>query len=182
MPPMPTSRPRGLAAAALALALVAAAPGSAAAEPDPPFAIGGRPVWFVMGGAEGGASLSDGRSGFAGGELSLVRLDEGRFAGVYGGALRDFGDDSTLVSAGPELGLHLRRARTLPLSLAVDGGPAVELGEETRWGGVARLSITVFGTLSIYARGGLLDGDPLAQVGLALKFPLFSPMGGGSQP
>jgi hypothetical protein len=182
MPPMRTHRPRGLAAAALAGAILAGAAGRVAAEPDPPFAIGGRPVWFVMGGAEGGASLSDGRGGFAGGELSLVRLDEGRFAGVYGAALRDFGADSTLLSVGPELGLHVRRGRALPLSLAVDGGPAVELGDGTRWGGIARLSLTVFGTVSLYARGGLLDGEPLAQVGLALKFPLFSPLGGGSQP
>lgn len=163
-------------------ALVAGTARVAAAEPDPPFVIGGSPAWFVMGGAEGGASLSDGRGGFAGGELSLVRLDEGRFAGVYGGALRDFGAGTTLMSVGPELGLHVRRARTLPLSLAVDGGPAVELGDQTRWGGIARLSLTVFGTVSLYARGGVLDGEPLAQVGLALKFPLFSPMGGGSQP
>lgn len=187
---MPTSMmalPRaGLAigwlASALAAGMVGAWPGAAAAEEEAPFTIGASPAWFLLGGVTSGATLVEEGGGFLGGELSLVRLRDGRFAGLYADSYYDFGAGATYVSVGPELGLHFRSSQALPLSVGVDGGLALRLDGETDAGPAGRLSITLFGMLSVYGRYvHLLAGDDeqAFQAGVALKFPLISPLGGG---
>jgi hypothetical protein len=170
--------------ASLASSLAAAlGAGTADADPDPPFSIGGRPAWFLLGGVSGGANLAiegEEGGGFAGGELSLVRLREGRFFGLYVDGAYDFGAGATTLSAGPELGFHLRSDRPLPISFAVDAGPALRVDGEASPGAAARLSATLFGLLSIYGRTIYVDADEgeLAfQAGVLLKFPLTSPLG-----
>src|SRR5262249_50760826 len=93
-------RPHSLVVLALALA----APRAARAD-DPPFTIGSRPAWYLMGGVTGGDTVvSEGGGGFVGGELSLVRLRDGVWTGLYGDGYYDFGIDGTYVTAGGELG------------------------------------------------------------------------------
>ncbi|HWM88190.1 MAG TPA: hypothetical protein VNO33_20190 [Kofleriaceae bacterium] len=169
-----------LVAAALALLVGRVA----AAEEEPAFTIGATPAWFLLGGLTGGATFADGDSGgFAGGELSLVRLVAGRFAGLYSDAYRDFGLDATVLSVGPEIGLHLRRNKKLPISIGLDGGAAMRFADETELGASGRLSITIFGMLSIYGRYTFMDaevGDHVLHAGAMLKFPLLSPFGRGA--
>jgi hypothetical protein len=69
-----------LIAAGLAVSL---APSVAHAD-DPPFTIGSRPAWILLGGVTTGGTvaLAD-RGAFVGGELSLARLREASFVGLY---------------------------------------------------------------------------------------------------
>ena len=158
---------------------LATAPAVARAD-DPPFTIGARPVWFVTAGATGGATVGvDTRGGFVGGEVSLVRLREARFAGLYADAYHDLGVDGTYLTAGPELG-WIRRSKTMPLAFGLDGGGALRLGDERALGATGRLFVTVAGALSLHARYAYLDADAdphVVQVGLTLKFPLGPPFG-----
>src|SRR5690349_8516117 len=89
--------------AALVAALVLA-PGVAHADPRA-FRIGAKPVWWVMGGVTGGGTVTvDDRGGFVGGELSVSRLRQGTYVGVYADGYRDFGIDGTYTTAGVEVG------------------------------------------------------------------------------
>lgn len=163
--------------------LVAAGPRAAAADQDPPFTIGARPAWFLLGGVTGGATVAEEGGGFVGGELSLVRLRDGRFAGLYADSFHDFGPGATFLTVGPELGLHVRSRSALPISFGIDGGLAMRFDGETSAGASGRLSITLFGLFSIYGRYMYLDpgdGDHVVQAGAALKFPLISPLGGAA--
>ncbi|HKE14253.1 MAG TPA: hypothetical protein VKB80_05300 [Kofleriaceae bacterium] len=165
--------------------LLAALPRAAAADGDPPFTIGPRPAWFLLGGVTGGATLAEseggGGGGFVGGELSLVRLRDGRFAGLYADGYRDFGGDATYLSAGPELGVHLRSAKGMQLSFGADAGLALRVADDSDAGAAGRLSVTLFGLFSIYGRAIYLAADRddmVVQAGAMLKFPLASPFGG----
>jgi hypothetical protein len=161
------------------------APTSPAPEPasvsggEPAFSIGARPVWFLLGGVTGGATVAvDQRGGFVGGELSLVRLRDGRFVGFFADATYDFGPDATYLTAGPEIGFHRRSTTGLPVSLGADVGVAVRFAEENRLGASGRLSLTLFGLFSIYGRYlfiGEEGGEHVVQAGAMLKFPLASP-------
>src|SRR6266545_3969715 len=156
---MTTMRTMALAGGAVAALLVAAmAPGAAVAEEEHPFTIGARPVWFLLGGVTGGTSFaSDDMGGFLGGELSLVRLEGGRFAGLYLDGAYDFGAGATFLSAGPELGLHIRSTRAV--SLGLDGGLALRFQDEAKAGATGRLAVTLFGMFSIYGRYTYLGAD-----------------------
>jgi hypothetical protein len=167
---------------AAALALVLAAPRGAAADG---FTIGARPVWFVTGGATaGGSVVADDRGGFVGGELSLARLRENRFVGLYADGCYDFGFGGTYVTAGPELGL-IRRSLKLPLSLGIDGGGAVRIGDATDVGATGRVFLGLFGTVALYGRYVYVHtdagADHVVQVGVTLKFPLGPPWGAGTR-
>lgn len=150
-----------------------------AAADERAFTIGTRPVWFVTGGLTTGGSLSAPRGAFVGGELSLVRLRERRFVGLYADALHDFGPDATYLTAGPELGL-IRRSRLLPVAVGLDGGALLRFGDERALGATGRLFVTFAGAVGLFGRYAYLDtadAEHVVQVGLTLKFPLGPPFG-----
>ena len=165
------------------VAALAVVPAVAHAD-DPPFVIGARPAWFLTAGVTGGGTVGvDTRGGYVGGEASLVRLREARFVGLYADAYYDFGVDGTYLTAGPELGL-IRRSKTMPLSLGLDGGAALRLADERALGATGRLFVTVAGSVSLYARYAYLDADAdphVVQVGLTFKFPLGPPFGAATR-
>ena len=166
--------------------LLAALPRAAVADGDPPFTIGPRPAWFLLGGVTGGATVAESEGGagggFVGGELSLVRLQGGRFAGLYADGYRDFGGPgATYLSAGPEVGVHLRSPKAMQVAFGADGGLALRVAGESDVGASGRLSVTLFGLFSIYGRAIYLAADQddlVVQAGAMLKFPLTSPFGG----
>jgi hypothetical protein len=179
------------AIASIAFVAVAAA-GSGTAGADGGFSIGGRPVWFVTGGATAGGTVAAERGGaFAGGELGLVRLRENRFAGVYADAYYDFGAGHAYATVGPELGL-IRRSRTFPIAIGVDGGGAFGIGGGGGGGGddgdggsgigaAGRLFVSLLGSFAVYGRYVYLDGgEHVVQLGVTLKFPLAPPFGAGA--
>jgi hypothetical protein len=156
---------------ALAVVILGSAP--ARADDDPPFTIGSRPAWFVLGGVTGGGTiaLAD-RGGFVGGELSVVRLREGRWLGLYADGYHDWGTDGTYVTGGLELGRRF---------FGIDGGAAVRFRDgETEPGATVRLTAGV-GIFTVYLRYAWLDAaadDHVLQLGAMLKLPLMSPSGG----
>jgi hypothetical protein len=166
---------------AASVAVVAAVAGTAGA--DGGFSIGGRPVWFVTGGATAGGTVAADRGGaFAGGELGLVRLRENRFAGLYADAYYDFGADQAYVTLGPELGL-IRRSRTFPIAVGVDGGAAFRTGGDGVGGigAAGRVFVSLLGSFAVYGRYVYLDsGEHAVQLGVTLKLPLAPPFGAGA--
>jgi hypothetical protein len=170
----------------LVAVVVVLAPAPAWADDDAAaFTIGSRPVWFVTAGATGGGTVKGdaGGAGFVGGEVSLVRLRDARFTGLYADAYYDFGADGTYVTAGPEVG-WIRRSRTFPISLGLDGGGAARFADDTAWGGTARVFVSFVGSLSVYARYAYLDADEpdhVVQLGVTFKFALGPPFGAGTR-
>jgi hypothetical protein len=160
------------ACAVVLAGLIASAPGRASAD-DPPFTIGSRPAWFLLGGVTGGATVGlDERGGYAGAELSLVRLREANYFGFYADSYYDFGIDGTYVTGGLELGHKF---------LGIDAGPALRFANGDRDVGVAarlNLSVGVFGVYVRYAYFDAISDDHVIQVGGMLKLPLVSPFGG----
>ncbi len=157
--------------AAIALTLVSA--GRARAD-ERPFVIGGQPAWFLLGGLTAGASLYDTRAGFVGGELSLVRLRQGRVIGAYADAYYDFGVDGTYLTGGVELGTKVGA-----IGLGVDGGAALRWAYGVRDLGASGRVFASVGVFSLYARYlHLTDterNDHVVQLGVNLKLPLASP-------
>jgi hypothetical protein len=146
---------------------------SARADDDPPFTIGSRPAWYLLGGVIGGGTvaLAD-RGGMIGGELSVARLRDARWIGIYADAYHDWGTDGTYVTAGPELGKKF---------LGFDGGGAVRFaGGEQEYGATARiaLSLTIVSIFVRYAYFDAPENDHVIQLGATLKIPLMSPIGG----
>jgi hypothetical protein len=165
---------RGVArASALVLAgLAASAPRPAAAEDDA-FSIGSEPAWFLLGGLTSGGTVGvDTTGGYVGADLSLARLREGNYVGVYGDGYYDFGIDGTYLTGGLELGHQW---------FGVDAGPAVRFAHgETDAGVTARINLSI-GLVGIYVRYAYFDAmsdDHVIQVGGMLKLPLASPFGG----
>lgn len=157
--------------------LASAVPASA----DPrAFSIGSRPAWFVLAGVTTGATIATGdRGAFVGGELSLARLRDRTFLGIYADAYYDWGHDGTYATAGPELGV-IRRARLFPIGIGLDGGVALRTGDDTEVGGTARVFLTLGGGVALYGRYaqfGDADGERVIQVGITLKGPLVRPFG-----
>jgi hypothetical protein len=169
----------------LALALPLTVAGTRDARADGPgFSIGSRPVWYVTAGGTGGGTVAGtARSGFVGGEVSLVRLREARFLGLYADAFYDFGVDGTYLTIGPELG-WIRRSPTFPIGFGVDGGAAFRFADERAVGATGRVFVDFTGTFAIYARYAYLDAaedDHLVQLGVTLKFPLGPPFGAATR-
>ena len=137
---------------------------------DPPFTIGSKPGWFVDGGVTtGGTVVTRERGGYVGGELSIVRLHEGRFAGLYGDGYYDVGAGRTYATSGIELGYKF---------LGLDGGAAARIGgERVEWGPTGRLFVTV-GILSLYVRYAyfadslVAANEQVVQIGGLFKLPL----------
>jgi hypothetical protein len=137
---------------------------------DAPFTIGSKPGWFVAGGVTtGGTVVTHERGGYVGGELSAVRLHEGRFVGLYGDGYYDVGAGRTYATSGIELGYKF---------LGFDGGAAARIGgERVEWGPTGRLFVTV-GILSLYVRYAyfadslVAANEQVVQIGGLFKLPL----------
>jgi hypothetical protein len=148
---------------------VAVAPGRAAAD-DPPFTIGSRPAWFLLGGVTSGGTVAFAdRGAYVGGELSVARLREGNYLGFYADGYYDWGADGTYVTGGLELGRRF---------IGVDGGAALRLaGGERELGVTGRLNVSI-GLFGLYARYAYfpdtMTDDHVLQVGVALKLPLMT--------
>lgn len=146
-------------------------PAAAAAEEPTGFTIGARPAWYVLGGVTGGATVTSDRGGYVGGELSVARLNEGRWFGLYGDGYYDFGIKRTYTTGGIELGYKM---------FGIDAGGAARFGgDKVEPGLTGRLFVTV-GILSIYGRYAWFDAlrnDHVVQVGALLKLPLFTTLG-----
>jgi len=153
-----------LVAAGLAVSL---APGVAHAD-DPPFTIGSRPAWILLGGLTTGGTvaLAD-RGAFVGGELSLARLREASFVGLYADGYYDWGAGGSYATGGIELGHKL---------VGLDGGAAVRIADGDRDAGVAARITVGLGVVGVYGRylyfPGAANDDHVVQVGLTLKLPL----------
>jgi hypothetical protein len=160
--------------AGIVVAALATSPAIASADRRG-FSIGSEAAWFVLGGGTGGGTVATGdRGGFVGGELSVVRVREARFLGLYVDAYRDFGVDGTYLTAGPELG-WIRRSRTFPIAFGIDGGGALRRTDDTAYGATGRVFVSFFGALSLYGRYLYLDAeddDHVVQIGMTFKFPL----------
>ncbi len=159
----------GVAVVAGALALGVAAPRPAAAD-DPPFTIGSRPAWFLLGGVTSGGTLvlAD-RGAFVGGELSVARLRDGNYLGFYADGYYDWGADGTYVTGGLELGRRF---------VGIDGGAALRFADGERALGVTgRLNLSV-GLFGLYARYAYfpdaMTDDHVIQFGVAFKLPLMT--------
>jgi hypothetical protein len=156
------------AVAVVILACAIARP--AAADGDPPFIIGSRPSWSLLGGlTTGGTVLLADRGAFVGGELSLAVLREATFAGVYTDAYYDWGASGTYVTAGAELGHKF---------FGLDGGVALRFANgATDVGITGRLTVGL-GVAGVYARyAHFMDttmNEDVIQVGLVLKLPLWT--------
>ncbi len=151
----------------LALALVVASAHDVAAEP---FTIGSLPSWHVLAGVTTGGTvaLAD-RGALVGAEVSVVRLRDASFAGVYADGYYDWGLGGTYVTGGLELGHKF---------LALDGGPAVRFSDgDSKLGLTARLTVGI-GVVGVYARYAhfydTMDDNNVLQVGLLVKLPLWT--------
>lgn len=158
--------------------------GTGSAHADEAFHIGSQPSWFILGGlSTGGTVATDSRGAFVGGEASLVRVQDRTFLGLYADGYYDFAVDGTYLTAGPELGV-IRRSRTMPIAVGIDGGAAFRFADDTDVGGTGRVYLTIAGSVSLYTRylhfGTGMD-DQVVQVGVALKFPLLAPFGAGTR-
>ncbi|MCE9576903.1 MAG: hypothetical protein K8W52_27400 [Deltaproteobacteria bacterium] len=155
-----------------AIALAIAVPGVSSRASAEPFRIGAIPAWYVLGGATGGGTVGvDQKGGFVGGELSVVRLRQGRYIGGYADAYYDFGIDGTYTTAGVEVGKQF---------VGLDAGVALRFAGDTEIGGTARVFVSV-GVFSVFARYAYFNSDTddhVIQLGAMLKLPLHSPFGG----
>lgn len=169
----------------LAIAVILLHSQTAAADEGEGFQVGAQPSWFVLGGVTTGGTVGiDDKGALIGGELSLARLNGTRYLGFYADGFYDFGPNGWYLTAGPEIGF-IRRSLLLPLALGFDGGAALRfVGGDSQIGGAARVSLVVVGAVSIFARYlhfGTDDNEQMVQIGLSLKYPLFSPFGSGAR-
>lgn len=142
---------------------------------EPPFTIGAEPAWLLLGGVSGGGSLaSDDNGGFAGGELSVVRLRQSWWIGGYLDGGYEFAQSAPFLSVGPELGYSV---------IGVDGGAFVRCDEAgVELGPQGRVAIGV-GVFSLFARYAFLPhaqrNQHVVQIGAVFKMPMSSPFGQG---
>jgi hypothetical protein len=145
-----------------------------AAAEDPPFTIGAQPAWLLLGGVTTGGTVALGdRGALVGGELSLARLREASFAGIYADGYYDWGAHGTYATAGLELGHKY---------VGVDGGVALrfdDMGTDmgTDVGATGRVTVGL-GVVGVYARYAhfwdAMANEDILQVGLMLKLPLWT--------
>jgi hypothetical protein len=180
-PTLPAPRrapaPRGARAAALLCLLLAPVAAAADDRPggEPPFSIGAEPAWYLLGGVSGGGSLaSDDNGGFVGGELSLVRLRQGRWVGAYVDGGYEFGQDAPFLSLGPELGVSV---------VGIDGGAFLRFDDDGLALGPQGRLVVGLGLFSVYARYAYMleaeRNEHIVQIGAMFKMPMMSPFGQG---
>ena len=93
----------------------------ACADDDPAFTIGSKPAWLLLGGVTTGGTIALADKGaFVGGELSLARLRDGNFVGVYADGYYDWGAHGTYMTGGLELGHKF---------VGLDGGVALRFAD-----------------------------------------------------
>lgn len=146
------------------LALLVPATASAG---EPLFTFGSKERWqSLFGPTTGGSFGSAGGGGFVGAELSVNRIREGIWWGLYADGAYDFGQESALLTAGPSVGWNF---------VGVDGGLALREADETESGLQARLLFTV-GFFGLYGRYiALPDSDEqIGQIGLYFKLPIWA--------
>ena len=154
--------------ATVALGVLVARP--AHADDGPGFAIGSRPAWLLLGGVTTGGTVALGdRGALVGGELSLARLRDGNFVGVYADGYYDWGAGGTYATGGVELGRRM---------LGLDGGVALRLVDGDReLGATGRVTLGL-GVVGVYARYAhfwdAMSDDNVIQIGLVLKLPLWT--------
>jgi hypothetical protein len=143
-------------------------------DTDPAFTIGSTPAWLLLGGVTTGGTVALADKGaLVGAELSLARLREGNFIGVYADGYYDWGAHGTYATGGLELGHRF---------FGVDGGLALRRADGAQQlGATGRLTIGI-GAVGLYARythlrDTTMNADVI-QVGLLLKLPLWT---GGSR-
>jgi len=160
---------------AVALSMCLSASPASADENDA-ITVGYQPAWYALAGATGGASFgSTDNGGYAGAEVSVVRLLGGWWHGLYIDALYDFGTRTPHVSLGPEFGWWV---------FGVDGGAGVRTAEDDGLEiGPQVRGLFTFGLLSFYYRHAFWPhastNRTVRQAGLMLKVPLGSPWGTG---
>lgn len=168
----------------LAAVLPLALPVTALAAEDDPVTVGAQPSWVLAGGlTTGGTVALDRRGWFGGGELSLSRVRQRSFVGGYLDGYYDFAARGTYLTLGPRVGV-LRPSKSTPIGLALDAGPALRLAQSPRIGASARIALVLMGMVSLYGRTLVFDAPTqpyVVQVGITLKFPLFSPFGKGAR-
>lgn len=133
---------------------------------EPPFAFGPQAGWQVMAGLGLSGGFGSAGGGFVpGAELSVNRLNERVWAGLYGDIGWDFGQDAALVTAGPQLGWAF---------VGMDGGVAARLSDG-ELGGAGRLLLS-FGFFGLYARYIYFpdSAEHLGQTGILLKLPMWA--------
>jgi hypothetical protein len=151
----------------LLVLLLLAGPALAQEEP-PPFAFGSQPGWTLnVGGNCGGSFGTPGGGGFAGAELSLNRLLQGAWMGLYGDAVYDFGWTVGLLSAGPQIGYGI---------VGVDAGGALLVGRHGTQTGAAGRVLLSAGVVAFFGRYAyLFDSEAhLGQVGILVKLPVWA--------
>lgn len=158
------------AACVAALGIVAAWPAHAHADEHRGFVIGSTPAWLALAGVTTGGTVAlGGRGALVGGELSLARLRDGNFAGLYADGYYDWGARGTYVTGGVELGRRL---------LGLDGGVALRLaGGDRQLGATGRITVGL-GVAGVYARYAhfwdtAID-DNVIQIGLVVKLPVWT--------
>lgn len=161
-------RPTAARVLGLSIACALASTRTAAAD-DAPFTIGSQPAWLFLGGVTTGGTVAlGGRGALVGGELSLARLRDAQFAGVYADAYYDWGAHGTYVTGGFEVGRRF---------FGLDGGVAVRFVDgDGSVGETARLSAGI-GVVSAYVRYVHFESGMdrnILQVGLVLKLPLWT--------
>ena len=166
------------------LSLLLSSPASALADEDKGFTIGAKPVWFLLSGLTTGGTVGlDDKGAFVGGEMSLVRLKNAYYLGLYADGFYDFGPNGWYVTGGPEIGF-VRRSQLMQLGYGLDGGVAVRFADgESQLGWNVRASFAVNGLITLYARYlhfGTDDNEQMIQVGLTFKYPLMKPFGAGA--
>jgi hypothetical protein len=156
------------------LTLFAARPARADDRPgapadDPPFTIGSRPAWLLLGGVTTGGTLLSDRGAYVGGELSLARLRDASFFGFYADSYYDWGAHGTYVTGGLEIGHKL---------VGLDGGVALRLLDGDRQLGATGRVVLGLGAVGLYARYAhfwdVMQNDNVIQLGLVLKLPLWT--------
>lgn len=148
---------------------------SFAAQAQQPFEIGARPGWTLLAGPTvglcvSGTSCIDGVSGFLGAELSISRVMEGVWYGLFTDSVWDFGTDAIWIHAGPEFGYG---------PIGIDGGVSVALLDEVQYGLNVRGILTA-GILGFYVRYTLLPGlddEHGVLAGMMVKLPIWASAG-----
>jgi hypothetical protein len=167
-----TPSARALTGAAFFAALFAGTSAHAAETEarDVGYRIGAPPAHYLLGGVTTGASVvGPERGGYVGGEVSFVRLHEGRVLGVYGDGYYDFGVKRTYATGGLEIGYRF---------LGFDGGIASRFGGDApELGPTGRVFLSL-GLFSLYTRYAYFADAPrdehVVQVGALFKLPFFT--------
>lgn len=161
-----TSRQQCIFVVAVFCAMIAT---EAAAE-EPVYSFGPKTGWQAFVGPSLGAVVANDDNGFfAGGEVSITRLRERIWWGLYSDATHTFADASTLVTAGPTLGWSVVGIETGFAMRARDG---VDTGLNIR-------GVLTLGFLGIYGRWVHLPGpdESFGQFGLYVKMPFWASKG-----